>query len=143
MNKILIALVLAVVMSGNAYAQSVKDNDLFYRCKDGTFHIRKNAVSKVSIIRENGEIYTQNFLSNVSLYTIDLSWNMVTYYTINRKNLSITNNIVNDYNKYINKAHEFNVNAPTCIVSDLETNRRVLLAGSKKVKEKYENSLKF
>jgi hypothetical protein len=143
MNKILIALVLGFVMSGNVYAQSVKDNDLFYRCKDGTFHIRKDAVSIVSVIRENGDIYTQKFLSIVNLYTIDLSWDTVTYYTINRKNLSISNNIVNKYNKYIYKEPEFNVNAPTCIVSDLETNKRVLLAGSKKVKERYENSLKF
>lgn len=143
MNKILIALTLAVVVSGNIYAQSVKDNDLFYRCKDGTFHIRKDAVSIVSVIRENGDIYTQRFASIVNLYSIDLVWNQVTYYTINRKNLSIINNIVPNYNGHFHKTPEFNVNAPTCIVSDLETNKRVISAGSKKVKEKYENSLKF
>lgn len=144
MKKIIIVLGLIILISGNIFAQNIRDNDLFYRCKDGIFHIRKDQVSIASVIEENGDIRNQNFFTDVKLYTIDLIFGGVTYYTIDRKNLSITNNlVVGKYSNYTHKGPAFNINTPTCIISDLETNERVIQNGSKRVKEKYENSLKF
>ena len=155
MNKILIALVLAVVMSGNVYAELDRGGILFLACNDKisnkveTFIINKDTnrafLQHVSI---TGEIEIKEYDLSILDYLIKLSigtaGNYNEYYSIDRRTLKIK---MSDYLKHqikYNKSFNYKIaNLSLCKVSSNKDTQELLERTSSAKKIQYEKEIKF
>ena len=147
MNKILIALVLAVVMSGNAYAQ----DKLYYICIDAenrseTWKIDKSKKSATkSFIRETGiieeteyQIKINEIIIGIGYYEKGLLKLFEAYYFLDRKTL--------EFLSFPDKTIKgtINIYSPDfCKVSDELMTRGFRKKTSTAKKLRYEKSIKF
>jgi len=147
MNKILIALVLAVVMSGNAYADET--NKLFYVCNDKankqaeTWVINKSSNEATRrYIRTTGESYSVGYNLIIKDYLIEIRNGVKTYYTLDRKTLEIS---ISDYLSGMMKypAYKFRADPKFCKVSSKEDTNEFHKKISAARKLKYEESIKY
>jgi len=157
MNKILIALVLAVVMSGNIYAELDRDDVLFLSCNDEIsnkmeiFIIMKDRnKAVVEYVSLTGEIKANQYDLTILDYFIKLSlgngMNRREHYRIDRRTLKIKmNNNLKTEIKY--KKTEFLnykvTNLSLCKVSSKKDKNELLERISSAKKIQYDKEIKF
>tara|TARA_R110002012_G_scaffold321871_2_gene552008 strand:+ start:5470 stop:5940 length:471 start_codon:yes stop_codon:yes gene_type:complete len=156
MNKILIALVLAVGLSGNAYAELDRDDVLFLACSDEIsnkveiFVINKDTnkafIEYVSIA---GEIEVKEYILKILDYSITLSTAIIRssptmHYSIDRRTLKIE---MSDFLKSTIKYSKFLnykiTNLSLCKVSSQKDKNELLERISSAKKIQYEKEIKF
>jgi len=157
MNKILIALVLAVVMSGNAYAKSKTDKGIHYICNFMAIHVYKDRDSLVEWIDITGTIIEEEFVTEVKPFKLILSPKFYeTFYTppekrtgaiftVNRKTLSIyqSNGFLRGYGLRGSGPTEMGKRPNSCKFDEARVTKKRLDEIAKKIRIEYENSIKY
>ena len=159
MNKILIALVLAVVMSGNAYSESKTDKGLHYTCDYMSVIVFKTEISSAYWVDITGTIIKEVFKTQVTPLSIYLSQEEKLidggfinkmYFSIDRKTLKIVHtSLFKIYSKdYLVRLQDRSMSevsriVNSCKLGEPEDVEKILQKNAEKVRIAYENSIKY
>jgi hypothetical protein len=156
-NKILIALALAVVMSGNAYAENKTDKGIHYICNYMAIHVYKDRDSLVEWVDITGTIIEEKFATTVEPFKLILSPELYeriytppkkrtgAIFTVNRKTLSIyqSNGFLRGYGLRGSGPTEMGKRPNSCKLDEAEVTKKRLDEIAEKIRIKYENKIKY